>query len=229
MLLWIICSLTPQEVREKIQCGDSDFIKSLIDYLESTSKGEFLTGTMSTIEGNVNLAKVEPGYIDPTQTLASKPPPLCKNCSKVGCSRCTKQDEWWKSVFATETDDLLLKSNVHTCSSGFKKNGEIMKNKDYVGCLNNKWKKCKARFPRTILKETKVDIESGRIDLKKLEPFINTYNPLLTFVLRCNTDVTCLHSGTAVKAVVAYVSDYISKYGLKTHVIFDTIRNIYNR
>ena len=35
-------------------------------------------------------------------------------------------------------------------------------------------------------------------------------------------------SGTAVKAIVAYISDYITKPGLKTYVIFDAIRNVFN-
>src|SRR6202035_2632454 len=36
-------------------------------------------------------------------------------------------------------------------------------------------------------------------------------------------------SGTAIKAVVAYVSDYITKPGLKTYSIFDTIRSVFDR
>ncbi len=36
----------------------------------------------------------------------------------------------------------------------------------------------------------------------------------------CNTDVTSLSSGTAIKAVVLYISNYITKSSLKTHVGF---------
>ena len=36
-------------------------------------------------------------------------------------------------------------------------------------------------------------------------------------------------SGTAIKAIVAYISDYITKPGLKTYVIFDAIWNVFNR
>ncbi|KAF9460479.1 hypothetical protein BDZ94DRAFT_1377103 [Collybia nuda] len=36
-------------------------------------------------------------------------------------------------------------------------------------------------------------------------------------------------SGTAIKAVVAYVSDYVTKPGLKTHALFDAIRSIFER
>ena len=49
------------------------------------------------------------------------------------------------------------------------------------------------------------------------------------YALRCNTDVTSLSSGTAIKAVVLYVSDYITKSTLKTHTIFDSIRSVFQR
>ncbi|PBK59622.1 hypothetical protein ARMSODRAFT_899013, partial [Armillaria solidipes] len=45
--------------------------------------------------------------------------------------------------------------------------------------------------------------------------------------MRCNTDVTSLSSGTAIKAVVLYISNYITKSSLKTHVVFEVIRDIF--
>jgi hypothetical protein len=65
--------------------------------------------------------------------------------------------------------------------------------------------------------------------MKKGEAWINTLTPIITYLLRCNTDVTSLMSGTAIKAIVAYISDYITKPGLKTYVIFDAIRSVFNR
>jgi hypothetical protein len=45
---------------------------------------------------------------------------------------------------------------------------------------------------------------------------------LLTYLLRSNSDVTSLLSGTAIKAIVACISDYVNKPDLKTYSIFDT-------
>src|SRR6202022_1592012 len=64
---------------------------------------------------------------------------------------------------------------------------------------------------------------------KKREKGDNTLNPNPTFLLRCNSDVTSLLSGTAIKAIVAYISDYVTKPGLKTYTIFDTIRSVFNK
>src|ERR1700678_3556335 len=55
------------------------------------------------------------------------------------------------------------------------------------------------------------------------------FTHLVTFLLCCNTDVTSLASGTAIKGVIMYVSDYIMKSALKTHVIFDSIRTVFQR
>ncbi len=52
--------------------------------------------------------------------------------------------------------------------------------------------------------------------MKKIEAWLNTFTPLVTYIFCCNTDVTSLSSGTAIKAVVLYVSDYITKTSLKT-------------
>ncbi|KAF5317458.1 hypothetical protein D9758_018660 [Tetrapyrgos nigripes] len=71
-----------------------------------------------------------------------------------------------------------------------------------------------------------IDKDTGTLYMKKQDPWINTFTHELTYISRCNTDVTCLNSGTAIKAVVVYVSDYITKATLKTHVIFDAIVSI---
>lgn len=44
-------------------------------------------------------------------------------------------------------------------------------------------------------------------------------------MLHCNSDVTSLLSGTALKAVVAYVAEYVTKSSLKTYHIFNTVKN----
>ena len=94
--------------------------------------------------------------------------------------------------------------------------------------MNNKWGKCKARFPRPTFLKTFID-ELGSITLRKTEAWLNTITPLVTYLFCCNTDVTSLSSGTAIKGVVLYVSDYITKSTLKTHTIFDSIKSVFNR
>lgn len=74
----------------------------------------------------------------------------------------------------------------------------------------------------TVSSETRqysiVDLESGALLLKKGEEWLNTFTVVVSYILRrCNTDVTCLLSGPMVRAVIAYVTDYITKQELKAY------------
>jgi len=58
---------------------------------------------------------------------------------------------------------------------------------------------------------------------------LNTVTAEVTYLIHSNIDVTSLLSGTAIKAVVAYVSDYISKPALKTYLIFEAVKSVFNK
>ncbi|KAH7904933.1 hypothetical protein BJ138DRAFT_1138421 [Hygrophoropsis aurantiaca] len=65
---------------------------------------------------------------------------------------------------------------------------------------------------------TELDSETLSILLKRLHPWINNFNELILFLLQCNMDIKYIGSGEAAKALVYYVTDYISKTDLQTHV-----------
>ena len=50
MLLWILNSLSPQEIRDRIMDSSSDFQKKIVEYLEIVHVGEFMTGTMDEVK-----------------------------------------------------------------------------------------------------------------------------------------------------------------------------------
>ncbi|KDR67902.1 hypothetical protein GALMADRAFT_49412, partial [Galerina marginata CBS 339.88] len=217
MLLWLKGALSPQEIRDKIMDPTSEFQKKIVEYLESVHIGEFMTGTQEEVGHKIKLEKTQnKDYQDPTQTLPDPPPSICKNkaCDNESCSECKNLETWWHK-FRNITDDLIFRSNVHTC-------------RDRPGCIN-KHGNCKARFPRELFEQSEVDPKTGALNIKKGEAWINTLTPLVTYLLRCNSDVTSLLSGTAIKAIVAYISDYVTKPGLKTYSIFDTIKSVFNR
>ena len=123
----------------------------------------------------------------------------------------------------------MLISNVHNCDKYTTKSGHKRKDKDSHGCKDNKWRRCKARFPRPLFAQTTIDKDSGAINMKKSEAWINIITQVVTYVFQYNTDITCLLSGTAFEAVVMYVSDYITKTSLKTHTIFDSIHSVFSK
>jgi len=216
MLLWLKGALRPEDIREKLLDPNSDFRKKMINWLESVHTGDFQTGTLDDVAEQVKKKSADNSYKDPTQTLPEAP-----------------QDDLnystWQHQFEETVDELLLKSNVHNCEKYTMKSSRKRKDKDSYGCRNNKWGKCKVRFLRPLFNETMVDTDSGAISMKKSEPWINTITQVITYLFRCNTDVTCLLSDTAIKAVVMYVSDYITKSSLKTHTIFESIRSVFHK
>ncbi|KAF9455685.1 hypothetical protein BDZ94DRAFT_1119215, partial [Collybia nuda] len=182
--------------------------KALTEYLENVQVGEFLTGTMSDVRKKIPVHSQEDrnNYKDPTQVLPIPPPACCVNKEE-----CTSKNDCidWQLRYKDTVDDLIIRSNIHSC----------------CGCQNSEGV-CTARFPRMVVPITTVNQEDGSLQVKKLEPMINNVSPVVTYLMRCNTDVTSLLSGTAIKAIVAYVSDYVSKQSLKTYQIFATIRDI---
>ncbi|KDQ49014.1 hypothetical protein JAAARDRAFT_103262, partial [Jaapia argillacea MUCL 33604] len=222
LLLWIADSLTPQEVRDKLMNDNDKFQKAMIDYLESSHMGEFMDTTMEEIASNAKLTKLdqiddhksqftdevkESNIPSDIYALPIKPPDECKKKQCVGCIKCKQIENWMKS-FKETVNRLVYNLNRHTLKSDAT---------------------CKARFPRDVQEHTTVDKESGYISMKKLERYINFFTPILTFLMRCNSDVTCLLTSTAMKAVIVYVTDYVTKSSLKTHVMFDMVRNIVER
>jgi len=180
MLLWIRGSCSPEEARSKILQPDSLFRSKLVEYLESCHAGDFISGSMEDVVNAVKTASAseKADYKNPTETLPEPPPPSCHNPPRNGCSSCDK---------------------LYKCSTNRNKDGSQNKARPYKGCLDNIWGRCKARFPRPTFTKTEIDTEDGSISMKKTESWLNTFTYIVTYLFRCNTDITSLRSGTAIK------------------------------
>ncbi|KAJ7710365.1 hypothetical protein B0H17DRAFT_914878, partial [Mycena rosella] len=215
-LIWVRGALSPQAIRDRLTSKDSVFTARLVAYLESSHQGGFIHGSVETVRAKVKadpeaeeLMQGHPKYKVPTQTFPEAPPPLCttERCGSQYAD-CVKLSQWWLK-YEHEIDDLLLRSNIHSC------------------CLSKEGV-CKARFPRDVIENTFLD-EDGHVNLKHLERNMNTVSRIVTYFSRCNTDVTSLLSGTAVKAVISYVADYVSKLGLKSYQAFASVFDVFDK
>ena len=240
MLIWIKGALTPQEIRDRILDADSEFQKRLVEYLESVHIGEFIGSTMDDMSTKMSELKTEcPDRIPPTEELPTAPvshsdhsetlvqPQLC--AENVALSQahkpyadsnayddsnsCPECSGWWNK-FVDTVNELIWRCNVHSCR---------------YGCGAGTPRGCKGRFPRKTHPVTSFDPETGYIELRKGEAWVNCVTPVLTYLFRSNTDVTCLLSGTAIKAIIAYTTDYITKPTLKTATMFEVIRSVFRR
>src|SRR6202050_4274804 len=207
---------------------ESDFQKKMVEYLESVHMGEFIAGSLEDVKQNLDIAELDDNYKNPTETLPIPPPPQCNQNECGKCKSCNAIRSWQTQFYFT-VDDLLFRSNLHKCTGGikqyekenlkYKTKSTVNKYQPVTGCLSNKWGKCKAHFPHKTFEHTEVDMDNGALNIKKGESMLNTVS----------ADVTSLLSGTAIKAVVAYVSDYISKPALKTYLIFEVVKSVFDR
>ncbi|KAJ7695916.1 hypothetical protein B0H17DRAFT_901427, partial [Mycena rosella] len=254
MLIWVKNVLSPQDIRDRLMSADSIFQRKMIAYLEAVHQGDFIHGSMEEVRRQV---KTDPHptpeeedeqstltYQVPTQTLPSVPPLLCsEEHGDESCNTCRALSQWWVK-YEHKVDDLVLRSNVHKCRESVQDKCEEASKKDWRG-LKGKGSKdqpkvqerrgclsktgiCKARFPRDLFETTHVDGE-GHMNIRKREAYINTISRVVTHLTRSNTDVTSLLSGTTVKAVVSYVSAYVSKLGLKTYQAFASVYDVFER
>jgi hypothetical protein len=68
--------------------------------------------------------------------------------------------------------------------------------------------------------QSTVDPETGELCLRCLDGLVNNFNATILEAVRCNMDIKFIGSGESAKAILYYISDYITKSQLKTHVAF---------
>ncbi|KAG1859906.1 hypothetical protein C8R48DRAFT_714127 [Suillus tomentosus] len=64
------------------------------------------------------------------------------------------------------------------------------------------------------------DDESDEICLKCLNGMVNNFNKTILEAVRCNMDIKFIGSGASAKAILYYITDYITKSQLKAHVAY---------
>ncbi|KLO04887.1 hypothetical protein SCHPADRAFT_801122, partial [Schizopora paradoxa] len=213
LLLWIQNSVSPQEIRNRIMDPSSDFQTRMIEYLESAHQGEYKGSCEDLVKGDLDDKESQNGYVPPSQLMPVPPPAFC-DCSQDGCIPCKRYSDWNRDYEDT-VNDLLFRCNRHACSKS--------------NCLDNPYKTCKARFPRQVIDTSMTDPHTGAICVKHKEPWLNTFNLVMPYLQRCNSDATSLLSGTAIKSTISYVTDYITKCSLNTHVIFQSVASIFDK
>ncbi|KAK0435104.1 uncharacterized protein EV420DRAFT_1623662 [Desarmillaria tabescens] len=68
--------------------------------------------------------------------------------------------------------------------------------------------------------ETIVDTDTGEIHLRRLDGWVNNFNETMIHSIRCNMDIKFIGSGASAKAVLYYITDYITKSKLKANVAY---------
>ncbi|KAJ7088871.1 hypothetical protein B0H15DRAFT_780469, partial [Mycena belliarum] len=197
MLVWIEGNPSPQVLRERMR-DSPEFRDNMFRWLESIISCQLPSDTDIVVETNgpLEAPDLPPGRADPRLHRDPKVKDLT--------------DDEFQKAFLETVEDLVVLSNWHshreTCWKHLK-NGEPRNDNS-----------CRMRIDGSVNPLTRVDAETESIMLRRLHPRINNYNELVIFLLRCNMDIKYIGSGEAAKALVYYVTDYITKGTLSTHV-----------
>ena len=82
---------------------------------------------------------------------------------------------------------------------------------------------CRMRMPRKLENVSFIDVESGEIRLKRLHETINNFNEYIISACRSNMDIKYIFSGSDAKALVYYITDYVTKSNLSFHDTFSLV------
>lgn len=82
---------------------------------------------------------------------------------------------------------------------------------------------CRMRMPRKIENVSSINLESGEIKLKRLHETINNFNEYIISACRSNMDIKYIFSGSDAKALVYYITDYVTKSNLSFHDTFSLV------
>ena len=114
--------------------------------------------------------------------------------------------------FKKDVVQLVCSNNIHnhtaTCYKYSKKHGTSS---------------CRMRMPRRIENVSSINIQSGEIKLKRLHETINNFNEYIISACRSNMDIKYIFSGSDAKALVYYITNYVTKSSLSFHDTFSLV------
>jgi PIF1-like helicase len=111
---------------------------------------------------------------------------------------------YFADEMAIDLYDLVLARNMHS-------------SRHFPTCFKYNSNKCRMRFPRKLISETRMDLETGLIEVYRDHAWLNAYNPWIMTMLRSNHDCQFLFSQIHSLAIIHYVMKYITKREQAVH------------
>ena len=117
----------------------------------------------------------------------------------------------FSSRFRRDVVQLVETGNTHkhtdTCYKYCKTNGDPTK----------MCRICRMRMPRKLVPVSTIDPDTGHISMRRSHPMINNFNEYLIAACRSNMDIKFIWTGSDAKALVYYITDYVTKMSLSFH------------
>jgi hypothetical protein len=185
-----ITALNPNEIRDRVLKNDEDEFK--------TRLLAFLDDTIS------NFLPIDP---EPSLSVpASKFHP----CSVRGIDLQTEPSDWQKHL-QKDLFQLVGRCQSHSHSKTCYK---------YWKGPPDPKECCFDLDESNTCPTSMIDPETGEICLRCLDGMVNNFNSTILQAIQCNMDIKFIGSGASAKAILNYITDYITKFQLKTHIAY---------
>lgn len=199
-LIWIEGHPSPQQMRD-MMIESEDYKNHLFKWLESLIKSELLGTTAVVVEPpgeplrrprfRESVGSVHPG-VQPAPRIADLLP------------------SEFQAQYNTFVNELVRNYNwhehTHTCWKYLRRN-QLPSDAT-----------CRMRIDGSTHPHTTIDPDTLSIQLRRLHPRIANYNDLIIFLIQANMDIKHIGSGEGAKALIYYITDYITKSALPTHL-----------
>ena len=119
------------------------------------------------------------------------------------------------SRFRADIVQLVEASNIHKHSDTCYK---------YYNANRGDKKSCRMRMPRKLVPVSTTDPDTGHISMRRSDPWINNFNEYLISACRSNMDIKFIWTGNDAKALVYYITDYVTKMSLSFHDTFALVQ-----
>ncbi|CAF4251337.1 unnamed protein product [Rotaria socialis] len=117
----------------------------------------------------------------------------------------------FRRIFRKDIVRIVETSNIHkhsaTCYKYSKEKPDGLKS-------------CRMRMPRVLVKNSSIDAFTGQITMRRSHPWINNFNEWLISACRSNMDIKFIWTGNDAKALVYYITDYVTKSSLAFYDMF---------
>ncbi|CAF4729585.1 unnamed protein product, partial [Rotaria sp. Silwood2] len=95
---------------------------------------------------------------------------------------------------------------------------------NYSKGKSNGSKTCRMRMPCMLVKTSNIDSSTGQITMRRSPLWINNFNEWIISACRSNTDIKFIWTGNDAKALVYYITDYVTKSSLAFYDMFALVQ-----
>ena len=190
MLVWLEGALNPNEIRDRL-AKDGDF-----------EWGKKLVRYLDDV-----ISNIIPEDPDPELEIPSS---IHHPCTVRGVNLDEPDIDLRLRSRLKDVHLLAKECQVHSHTKTCYKHQKAGKNTE-----------CRFGHDESNFRETSdFDPETAELCLRCLQGLVNNFNVTMLEAIRCNMDIKFIGSGESAKAILYYITDYITKTDLKTHVAF---------